>query len=86
VFVFTGSVGENAPLILDCICAELGWLGAELMRELMSLLTGNFIRGREGACEEKVRVLVMPANEEQVLERGAALACEITAEIRANFG
>jgi acetate kinase len=64
--VFTGGVGENAPLIRERICADLGWLGVGIDRQAND----------DGAIQisprtEKVGVFVIPTDEEQVLARGA---------------
>jgi acetate kinase len=65
--VFTGGVGENAPVIRDRICADLGWLGVRV--DPQANVAGE---RRISPEDEKVRVLVIPADEEQVLARGAA--------------
>jgi len=65
--VFTGGVGENAPVIRDRICADLGWLGVRV--DTQANVAGE---RRISPENEKVRVLVIPTDEEQVLARGAA--------------
>lgn len=64
--VFTGGVGENAPLIRERICADLGWLGVGIDRQ------ANVDAAiRISSQSEKVGVFVIPTDEEQVLARGA---------------
>jgi acetate kinase len=61
-FVFTGGIGENAPLIREMVCNNLEYLGIELDK------------GRNDKKEEiiskdssKVKVLRIPTNEELVI-------------------
>jgi len=64
--VFTGGVGENGPNTRSAICAYLGYLGVRLDEDK------NALRGRETditAPESRVRVLVIPTNEELVIAR-----------------
>ena len=64
--VFTAGVGENGPGTRSAVCAYLGYLGVALDEEK------NAVRGREidiATPESKVRVLVIPTNEELVIAR-----------------
>lgn len=64
--VFTGGIGENAPLIRERICADLGWLGVRIDRQANAEAAL-----RISAQSATVSVLVIPTDEEQVLARGA---------------
>ena len=65
--VFTGGVGENAPVIRDMICADLGWLGVRVDPQANVAAARRISPKGETVC-----VLVVPTDEEQVLARGAA--------------
>ena len=64
--VFTGGVGENASLFRKMVCDRLGYLGVELNEE-------ENVRSIRGVTADistpasKVRVLVIPTNEELVI-------------------
>ncbi|MFZ3170511.1 MAG: acetate kinase [Carboxydocellales bacterium] len=62
--VFTAGVGENSILIRSMICDHLEYLGIKLDEEQ------NQLRGQEvdiSAAESKVKVLVIPTNEELMI-------------------
>lgn len=64
--VFTAGVGENAIDIRQAICEGLDYLGIKLDVEK------NKVRGREvdvAASDSKVRIFVIPTNEELVIAR-----------------
>ncbi len=66
--VFTGGIGENAEDIRTKICKELTFLGIEVDEEYGKTL----IRGAEGelsTANSKVKVFVLPTNEELVIAR-----------------
>ncbi|ORE98899.1 acetate/propionate family kinase [Aurantimonas sp. 22II-16-19i] len=62
--VFTGGIGEHSPLMRAAICARLAWLGVEIDGDA---------NARGEACvsagNSRVRVLVVPTDEEQVIAR-----------------
>ena len=65
--VFTGGIGENNPIIRGAVCAELDNLGIEIDPDL-----NNEIFAEEkmiSAKKSKVKVFVIPANEELVVAR-----------------
>lgn len=64
--VFTGGVGENAPLIQGGICADLGWLWVRIDRQ-----TNGCAAIRISSRTGEVGVVVIPTNGEQVPARGA---------------
>ena len=64
--VFTGGVGENDAYMRDLICANMGNLGIKLDKEK------NKVRGKQAmlsADDSKVKVMLIPANEELVIAR-----------------
>ncbi|MGP6089801.1 acetate/propionate family kinase [Antarctobacter jejuensis] len=64
--VFTGGIGENAAPIRQRVCDKLRWIGVELDE------TRNLGNEREISADlSRVRVLVMPTNEELVIARAA---------------
>ncbi len=63
---FTAGVGENQVNIRKCICKHLEWMGVEINQE------ANQIRGEEQEIStkgSKVKVWVVPTNEELVIAR-----------------
>lgn len=63
--VFTAGMGENAPLMRNDVITGLSWFGIEL--DPSKNVFGNF--GDISTPESKVRVLVIPTNEELVIAR-----------------
>jgi acetate kinase len=67
---FTGGIGENAAEIRWRSCSNLEWLGIKLDKEL----NDNTVRGKEGIIstkDSKVKVYVIPTNEELIIARDA---------------
>jgi len=67
VIVFTGGVGENGDLTREAVCGGLEFLGIELDKK-----KNKGLRGREeiiSTKNSKVKVLVIPTNEELVIAR-----------------
>ena len=65
--VFTAGIGENRPELREAICANLDQLGI-----VLDVSKNNSTRAREGvisATNSRVKVLVIPANEELVVAR-----------------
>ena len=70
--IFTAGLGENSPVIRKSICSGLEFLGAELDEEK------NLVRGglREiGSPGDRVKLLVIPTNEEIVIAEETARLC-----------
>ncbi len=66
VIVFTAGVGENSPGLRLEICENLAFMGVKVDPEK------NNVRGKEtdvSAADSKVKVLVIPTNEELVIAR-----------------
>ena len=64
--VFTAGIGENSAIVRTMVCKYLGYLGIEVDEEL------NGKRGQEiiiSTPESKVKVLVVPTNEELAIAR-----------------
>jgi acetate kinase len=64
--VFTAGIGENSNVIREMVCSDLSFLGVEIDPEL------NDQRGKEldvSKDSAKVRVLVIPTNEELMIAR-----------------
>ncbi|MEL6768751.1 MAG: acetate kinase, partial [Pseudomonadota bacterium] len=65
--VFTGGIGENSTLIRERVCEGMAWIGIELDRAANA--------GGETVIStalSRVRVLVIPTDEERVIARAAA--------------
>ena len=66
--VFTGGIGENADDMRAQICRELTYFGIEIDEEYNATL----VKGKEGEIStpnSKVKVFVLPTNEELVIAR-----------------
>ena len=64
--VFTAGIGENSAIVRTMVCKYLGYLGIEIDEKL------NGKRGQEiiiSTPESKVKVLVVPTNEELAIAR-----------------
>ena len=66
--VFTGGIGENGDVLRESVCDNLSYLGLKIDKEL----NREMRRGKEGEIstpDSKVRVMVIPTNEELVIAR-----------------
>lgn len=66
VIVFTGGIGENTKIIRKAVCDNMSYLGIKLDSEK------NNIKGIESeinAADSKVKVVVIPTNEELMIAR-----------------
>ena len=67
VVVFTAGIGENSSLLRKMICSEMNYLGIQIDDEK------NNVRAREivdiSAHDSKVKILVIPTNEELEIAR-----------------
>lgn len=66
--VFTGGIGENSPEIRHRICAELDFLGIAVDPARNESITGGK-EGEIGAEGARVRLYVLPTNEELLIAR-----------------
>ncbi|MCR4902628.1 MAG: acetate kinase [Butyrivibrio sp.] len=70
---FTAGVGENGPLVRNIICERLGYLGVEIDKE------ANEVHGKEKVIStdaSRVKVLVVPTNEELAIARDTNELCK----------
>lgn len=65
--VFTAGIGENRAEMRETICGGMDWLGVKLDPELNARTRG--VEGVVSAVDSKVRVMVIPTNEELVVAR-----------------
>ena len=64
--IFTAGIGENSPSTRAAICEYLGYLGIEICPNC------NSKRGEDtfiSTADSKVKVMVIPTNEELVIAR-----------------
>lgn len=66
--VFTAGVGENTHEVREAICKDMQYLGLEIDEEKNLLKNDGSIRDITGK-NSKVRVLIIPTNEELVIAR-----------------
>jgi acetate kinase len=65
MIVFTGGIGENASRVREAVCIKFGYIGLEFDME-----KNNGLRSKEAIISKpnsKVKVLVVPTNEELVI-------------------
>lgn len=67
-FVFTAGIGENNPWMREAVCRGLEEFGLVLDDERNESVRGG-VEGEISAADSKVKVFVIPANEELVLAR-----------------
>ena len=70
VIVWTAGVGENSAEVRRRTCERLEWLGVELDLEKNAAAGGDEIR-EISTARSRVRVLVVPTNEELEIARQA---------------
>ena len=66
--VFTAGVGENTPSVREAICDNMQYLGLEIDKEKNLEKNNGAIRDISGS-NSKVKVLIIPTNEELVIAR-----------------
>lgn len=64
--VFTAGLGENNNIMREYICSYLGYLGVEIDREENAIRSEEKVVSAEGS---KVKVMVVPTNEELAIAR-----------------
>jgi acetate kinase len=72
VIVFTAGIGENSPLIRERVCKCLAYLGVDFDADQ------NTITGQEHeitTSDSKVKVWVVPTNEELMIARETVECC-----------
>jgi acetate kinase len=65
--VFTAGIGEKSPQVRSRACAHLNWLGVEIDEDANAKSTQ-----RINTLASKIRVLVVPTDEEEVIARHTA--------------
>ncbi len=66
--VFTAGVGENTPIVRKAICENMSYLGLSIDQEKNLEKNNGAIRDITGK-DSKVKVLIIPTNEELVIAR-----------------
>ena len=66
--VFTAGVGENTPVVRKAICENMSYLGLSIDQEKNLEKNNGAIRDITGK-DSKVKVLIIPTNEELVIAR-----------------
>ncbi len=74
VIVFTAGIGENTPAVRKGVTDGLGYLGVKLDEEKNAAKNDGTIRDIS-AADSKVKILVIPTNEELVIARETAALC-----------
>ncbi len=65
--IFTGGIGENSPEVREWTLAGMEYMGIELDHEKNAAVVGD--EGEISTPDSKVKVLVIPTNEEKVIAR-----------------
>jgi acetate kinase len=65
--VFTAGIGENSPVIRERVCRDLGFLGVDLDDGKNATERGRAVNLATPAS--RVRVLLVPTNEERMIAR-----------------
>ena len=65
--VFTGGIGERDPMVRETVLSSLEFLGVEFDKEKNPNVFGEF--GELSTENSKVKVYVIPTNEELVIAR-----------------
>jgi acetate kinase len=68
--VFTAGIGEHSPEIRQGVCDRLKWLGVEIDPQLNAKASTGTI----STVNSKVKVMVLPTNEELMIALGVAEA------------
>lgn len=63
--VFTAGVGENSPRVREATLADMDWLGIKIDKDRNESAVG--CEGEISTADSKVKVLVVPTNEELVI-------------------
>ena len=69
--VFTAGIGENTPLVREGVCEGLEFLGVKLDKEKNNGKNDGSVRDIS-ADGSRVKILVIPTNEELVIARETA--------------
>jgi acetate kinase len=73
--VFTGGIGENNPQYRTRVAEKLGFIGVEIDEELNAKAKRTSVEYDISKPDAKVRVLVIPTNEELMIARDTLELC-----------
>ena len=73
--VFTGGIGENNPQYRTRVAEKLGFMGVEIDEELNAKAKRTSVEYDISTKDAKVRVLVIPTNEELMIARDTLELC-----------
>ncbi len=65
--IFTGGIGENSPEVREATVTDMEWMGVHLDRAKNAGVRG--VEDEISTTDSKVKVLVVPTNEERVIAR-----------------
>jgi len=70
ILIFTGGIGENSSETRKAVCKGLGFLGIKISKKMNKTLNGcETVISR---AKSKVKVIIMPSNEELMIARHVA--------------
>ena len=69
--VFTAGIGENTPTVREDVCKGLEFLGVRFDAEANNAVNDGSVR-EISAKDSKIKVLIIPTNEELVIARETA--------------
>jgi acetate kinase len=72
--VFSGGIGENAPLVRAQICEGMRWCGLELDPARNAAVVGS--EGRISLSQARIHAYVIPSNEEALIAHETASLIE----------
>jgi acetate kinase len=68
--IFSGGIGENAPLLREKICRGMEWCGLQLDLALNAIVLGR--DGSISAADSAIKIFVIHTNEEGIIARETA--------------
>ncbi len=71
--IFTGGLGENAPIIREGVCRNMDYLGIKIDEDLNSNIRGKLTK--LSTPDSKVQVWIVPTNEELLIARDTKEIC-----------
>lgn len=71
--IFTGGLGENAPIIREGVCRNMDYLGIKIDEDLNSKIRGKLTK--LSTPDSKVQVWIVPTNEELLIARDTKEIC-----------
>ncbi|CAM5182887.1 acetate/propionate family kinase [Oligella ureolytica] len=77
LIVFTAGIGENSALIREQVCEGLDWMGVDFDHKSNNEAKGQSVISTE---QSKVKVMVIPTDEELVMARAASKLVRLKAD------